>query len=136
MAFGVGRRSRSVCSSSRSFAANKFRSEWSCGQHSGYGEELGIRRGSIVGEAVMMGLAPYIGRQKAHDVVYNACKESIESDIGLLDVLLKRDEVTNRVGAEELQRLCNPVNYLGASALMVEDVLRLKSQTHGTQTPR
>ena len=36
---------------------------------------LGLTGGLIVTEAVMMGLAPAIGRQKAHDVVYDACRE-------------------------------------------------------------
>ncbi len=35
---------------------------------------LGISRGLIVAEAVMMGMAPHIGRQQAHDVVYDACR--------------------------------------------------------------
>ena len=35
---------------------------------------LNMSNGLIVAEAVMMGLAPYIGRQDAHDVVYAACR--------------------------------------------------------------
>ncbi len=35
---------------------------------------LDISRGLIVAEAVMMGLAPQLGRQEAHDVVYDACR--------------------------------------------------------------
>ncbi len=37
-------------------------------------ENLDISRGLIVAEAVMMGLAPQIGRQQAHDVVYDCCR--------------------------------------------------------------
>ncbi len=37
-------------------------------------ENLDISRGLIVAEAVMMGLAPDLGRQEAHDVVYDACR--------------------------------------------------------------
>ena len=37
-------------------------------------ENLDISRGLIVAEAVMMGLAPQLGRQEAHDVVYDACR--------------------------------------------------------------
>jgi 3-carboxy-cis,cis-muconate cycloisomerase len=35
-------------------------------------KNLDLSRGLIVAEAVMMGLAPAIGRQQAHDVVYDA----------------------------------------------------------------
>ncbi|KAK2597252.1 hypothetical protein N8I77_013112 [Diaporthe amygdali] len=81
-------------------------------------------KGLIVGEAVMMGLAPFIGRQNAHDVVYSCCKESIETKAPLLDVLLSRKEITEKMEADKLAALCNPSNYFGASQLMVDDVLR------------
>jgi 3-carboxy-cis,cis-muconate cycloisomerase len=35
---------------------------------------LGVSKGLIVAEAVMMQLAPSIGRQQAHDLVYDACR--------------------------------------------------------------
>ena len=35
---------------------------------------LDITRGLIVSEAVMMGLGPHIGRQYAHDLVYDICR--------------------------------------------------------------
>ncbi|EXJ83006.1 3-carboxy-cis,cis-muconate cycloisomerase [Capronia epimyces CBS 606.96] len=81
-------------------------------------------RGLIVGEAVMMGLAPFLGRQQAHDLVYEACKESIETDRALFDVLSRRRDVTEHVAKDRLKELCSPVNYLGASQVMVDDVLR------------
>ena len=84
---------------------------------------LGSSRGLIVGEAVMMGLAPYLGRQQAHDLVYEACRQSIESQKGLFDVLQGYAKVTEHVSKEMLRDLCEPVNYLGASQLMVDGVL-------------
>lgn len=96
-------------------------------------------RGLIVGEAVMMGLAPFIGRQNAHDVVYEACKESIESKSPLLDVLAKSSQVSSKVDRDTLANLCDPQKYLGASQLMVDDVLRsskayLKTKMNGHWT--
>jgi hypothetical protein len=38
-------------------------------------KNLGLTRGDIVSEAVMMGLGPMIGRQVAHDLVYDVCRE-------------------------------------------------------------
>ncbi|KAL1992693.1 hypothetical protein VTN49DRAFT_4725 [Thermomyces lanuginosus] len=83
-------------------------------------------RGLIVAEAVMMGLAPYVGRQRAHDIVYEACRESIEHDRTLLESLLQRSEVTEKIEREKLESLCDPANYLGASTRMVDDVLAVK----------
>lgn len=88
-------------------------------------------RGLIVGEAVMMSLAPFLGRQRAHDVIYDACKESIEAGQDLLAVLKGKKEVTEKVSKEELARLCNPIQYLGASQLMVDDVLRGAKGSNG-----
>ena len=86
-------------------------------------KNLHSTKGLIVAEAVMMGMAPHVGRQRAHDIIYEACRESIEMDCTLLESLLKRDEVTNKMSHSSLSELCDPVNYLGASAKMVEDVL-------------
>ena len=52
-------------------------------------QNLGMSNGLIVAEAVMMGLAPYIGRQQAHDVVYDACRTVIE-EAGYGDYILHR----------------------------------------------
>ncbi|OQV03720.1 hypothetical protein CLAIMM_08734 [Cladophialophora immunda] len=82
-------------------------------------------RGLIVGEAVMMGLAPFLGRQQAHDLVYEACKESIEKDQALFDVLKDRASIAVYVSEEQLRQLCDPANYLGASQLMVDHILGL-----------
>lgn len=81
-------------------------------------------KGLIVGEAVMMGLAPFIGRQPAHDVVYEACKKSIEERISLLDVLKGQPEVMAKISEETLADLCNPIKYFGASQLMVDEMLQ------------
>lgn len=82
-------------------------------------------RGLIVGEAVMMGLAPFVGRQPAHDLVYESCRESIESRRPLLDVLRERPQVTDQVPEEKLAALCNPTNYFGSSQLMVDHMVHV-----------
>ena len=90
------------------------------------GKNLQSTRGLIVGEAVMMGLAPHMGRGKAHDVVYDACKEAIEGNSTLFDCLMAKEEVTLALDESELKALCDPFKYLGASQLMVDDVLSIK----------
>ncbi|GES61540.1 L-Aspartase-like protein [Aspergillus terreus] len=86
-------------------------------------DNLHSTKGLIVAEAVMMGLAPHVGRNKAHDIVYEACRESIEKDRTLLECLLEKPEVTSKMSTEQVSKLCDPVNYLGASGRMVDDVL-------------
>ena len=85
---------------------------------------LASTRGLIAAEAVMMGLAPYVGRQPAHDVVYEACRTSIETSQPLLDVLLANELVSSKISAEELAKLCDPLNYMGSATRMVDGVLQ------------
>ena len=60
-------------------------------------KNLDISRGLIVAEAVMMGLAPQLGRQEAHDVVYDACRRANEQHISLRDALSSDPQVTSRI---------------------------------------
>lgn len=85
-------------------------------------------KGLIVGEAVMMGLAPHVGRNQAHDVVYESCKKAIETDSPLLDVLMTNPELKDKVSEEELKGFCDPLNYLGASQIQVDEVVKLAAQ--------
>ncbi|KAI0411294.1 adenylosuccinate lyase [Xylaria grammica] len=93
-------------------------------------DNLCSTRGLIVGEAVMMALAPFLGRQPAHDVIYAACTESIENKKSLLEVLEGKPEVTAHLSAEKLASLCDPRQYLGASQLMVDGMLKIVAQSH------
>ncbi|KIJ59902.1 hypothetical protein HYDPIDRAFT_118014 [Hydnomerulius pinastri MD-312] len=85
---------------------------------------LRTTKGGIVSEAVMMGLAPKMGRQVAHDLVYGLCQRSVQEGRPLLE-LLCADEglVSAGLGKEELERLCDPANYLGLSVEMVRRVV-------------
>ncbi|WP_373559722.1 3-carboxy-cis,cis-muconate cycloisomerase [Bordetella genomosp. 10] len=83
-------------------------------------ENLGISRGLIVAEAVMMGLAPHLGRQQAHDVVYAACREVNEKGGTLAEVLAAMPDVSRYLDRPALDRLTAPENYLGMAPAMVD----------------
>src|SRR5882672_9083432 len=86
-------------------------------------EKLDISRGLIVAEAVMMGLAPDIGRQEAHDVVYDACRVANENGMTLADALSADPRVASRIDRATIDRLTSPRNYLGLAPEMVDRVL-------------
>ncbi len=50
-------------------------------------ENLDITNGLIMSEAVMMGLGPTLGRNKAHDLVYDVCRLVIKTGRPLIDLL-------------------------------------------------
>ncbi len=84
---------------------------------------LDATRGLIVSEAVMMGLAPKMGRDQAHDVLYAIIHSPAMGENSLADMLLARDDVTAALSAVEIRRLTDPTRYLGLSELMVDRVL-------------
>jgi 3-carboxy-cis,cis-muconate cycloisomerase len=86
-------------------------------------KNLAMTHGLIVAEAVMMGLAPYTGRNEAHDLVYDACRAAIETDRPLLDVLLETPAVAGPLAPDKLRVLTDPVNYLGATPAIVDRML-------------
>lgn len=88
---------------------------------------LASTKGLIVAEAVMMGLASYIGRKPAHGTVYQACCSSIDTGRPLLDVLRADEDVTTKIGSEALAKLCDPMRYMGCAQQMVDNVLEHSS---------
>jgi 3-carboxy-cis,cis-muconate cycloisomerase len=84
---------------------------------------LAATGGLIVAEAVMMGLAPQMGRQVAHDLVYDACRVALKERRTLFEILDALPAVRAALDSAALKRLCDPTNYLGASAAMTDRVL-------------
>jgi 3-carboxy-cis,cis-muconate cycloisomerase len=88
---------------------------------------LGMSKGLIVAEAVMMGLAPAIGRQQAHDLVYDACRTVNERGGTLAEALVAMPGIMKHVERATIDRLTDPANYLGLSSQMVDRALALSA---------
>jgi 3-carboxy-cis,cis-muconate cycloisomerase len=86
-------------------------------------ENLDLTGGLIASEAVMMGLAPHIGRQHAHDLVYDLCQKSAQTSRPLLEFLADTPEITRHLDRAALAALVDPANYLGLSGEMVDRLL-------------
>jgi 3-carboxy-cis,cis-muconate cycloisomerase len=92
-------------------------------------QNLDLTRGLIVAEAVMMAAAPKLGRQHAHDVVYDACRKAIEGGGQLADILAEVPEITEALGGKDaIRRHCDPANYLGLCGPMVDRVLSMSGR--------
>jgi 3-carboxy-cis,cis-muconate cycloisomerase len=89
---------------------------------------LNITRGLIVSEAVMMGLGPHIGRQYAHDLVYDICRQVIATGRPLIDLLAENSEIAKHLDRAALEKLCDPANYLGQAGEMVDRVLDMRQK--------
>jgi 3-carboxy-cis,cis-muconate cycloisomerase len=86
-------------------------------------KNIDMTQGLVMSEAVMMGLGPYIGREYAHDLVYDICREAVKSERHLLDLLAEHPEIAKHLDRPALAKMCDPANYLGQSGVMVDRVL-------------
>lgn len=95
-------------------------------------ENLDLTHGLIVAEAVMMAAAPKLGRQNAHDLIYIACREAIEKNRHLADILAGMPEIVEALGSvDAIRHHCDPENYLGLSGEMVDRVLGARMRPKG-----
>jgi len=85
-------------------------------------ENLRRSEGLIMAEAVMGKVADKIGRQKAHDVVYEVAMRSFESGESFGDALKEHDLIKEAVGESEIEGLLDPSSYVGLCEHFVEAV--------------
>jgi 3-carboxy-cis,cis-muconate cycloisomerase len=92
---------------------------------------LDLTGGLIVAEAVMMGLAPQLGRGEAHHVVKHACDAALAEHISLADALAREPAVTNRLDRAAIERLTDPAHYLGSAGAFIDRVLQAAGTVAG-----
>mgnify|MGYP001411107519 CR=1 FL=1 len=86
-------------------------------------ENLDLTGGLIMSEHLMFVLSPYIGKQTAHEIVYEVCMEAFEKGVPVVDVLVENEVVKQFLSEEEIRESLNPSNYLGLSEKFVNQVL-------------
>jgi 3-carboxy-cis,cis-muconate cycloisomerase len=84
---------------------------------------LDVTQGMITAEAVMMALAPALGREAAHHLVAAACHEALETGADLLEVLRAEPRVSAHLSGAQLERLLDPENYTGLAGAFVDRVV-------------
>ncbi|WP_447750484.1 3-carboxy-cis,cis-muconate cycloisomerase [Pseudomonas nicosulfuronedens] len=84
---------------------------------------LDLTRGLVLAEAVSIALAQRIGRDAAHHLVEQCCKQAVKEGAHLRAVLGANAEIAEQLNAEELDRLLDPAHYLGQARRWVERAL-------------
>lgn len=87
-------------------------------------QNLECTNGLIMAEAVMMALAPKIGRLNAHHLVEAACKTAVAQNQHLFDVVSQLDEVKGQFSQQEIRDIFKPENYLGNIQQQIDAVLQ------------
>jgi adenylosuccinate lyase len=82
---------------------------------------LDLGGGLIMAEAVMLDLGTTIGRQHAHDVVYDAAQAAFIEGRSFGDLLAADQRVTEHLDAEAIAQLLDPTKYTGLCAAMARD---------------
>ena len=79
--------------------------------------------GLIMSEAVMMGLAPQIGRGEAHHAVNHACDVALATGVTLAEALRAEPALSGRIDDAMIATLTEPAGYLGAAGAFCDRVL-------------
>jgi adenylosuccinate lyase len=82
---------------------------------------LDLGGGLIMAEAVMLDLGAAIGRQHAHDAVYDAAQEAFVQGRSFGELLAADPRVTAHVTAAQIQGLLDPIAYTGLCADMARE---------------
>lgn len=85
---------------------------------------LECTQGLIMAEAVMMALAPKLGRLNAHHVVEAACKIAVAEQKHLKDVISELDDIKNNFSTAEISAIFKPESYLGNIQAQIDAVLQ------------
>ena len=79
--------------------------------------------GLILSEQVMLALGHSIGRQTAHDAVYECAMRAVDEERPFRDMLMQHPLVTQHLSAADIDRLLDPHQYTGLCGVFVDRVL-------------
>jgi 3-carboxy-cis,cis-muconate cycloisomerase len=82
---------------------------------------LDLGGGLIMAEAVMLDLGAAIGRQHAHDAVYDAAQEAFVQGRSFGDLLAADTRVTTHMTTDQIRGLLDPTAYTGLCADMARE---------------
>jgi len=79
--------------------------------------------GFLMSERVMFGLGDKIGKQSAHELVYEVSMRGIEQGITFEAALMADPQAKAALGTGELRALLDPTTYVGLAPEIVDRVL-------------
>ncbi len=96
-------------------------------------ENLELTRGLIYAEAVSTTLAEKLGRAEAREKVEAACRVAHSSHRHLREVLASQGDISSILSSSELDRLFDPLNYLGSSSSLIDAILKAAQSRQNLQ---
>jgi adenylosuccinate lyase len=86
-------------------------------------KNLDLLGGFLLSERVMFALSGKVGKQTAHELVYEASMHGIENGIPFERSLMENPRVRAALSAEELREVLDPTTYVGLAPQIVDNVL-------------
>jgi adenylosuccinate lyase len=83
-------------------------------------KNLDLSGGLIMSEKIMLELGKEMGRQKAHDVVYEAAQKAVNEGRPFRETLFEEKDVSSRLTEIQIEDLLDPSKYTGLSAYFAE----------------
>lgn len=80
-------------------------------------------RGYLLSEHVMLALSERVGKQTAHEWIYEASMHGITHKLAFADALRGHARLAGLLGDDEIRRLTDPAGYLGQCGASVDAVL-------------
>jgi 3-carboxy-cis,cis-muconate cycloisomerase len=90
-------------------------------------ENIGLSHQFVYAEAVMMALAPELGRQNAHDLVEVAVAEAQDGK-PFIDTLQQSSEISNVLSESDLRLIFEGKAHVAAADQIVKDILTTKDR--------
>jgi 3-carboxy-cis,cis-muconate cycloisomerase len=84
---------------------------------------LGLSKGLIVSEAVMVALVEKAGRSAAQEIVKRASQQVLTGRVSFAEALAADKDAARHLDRRAIARLTEPANYLGESSQIVDRVL-------------
>lgn len=82
---------------------------------------LDLSGGLIMAEALMLSLGAHIGRQEAHDAIYDAAQAAATGADSFSALLAQNHAVSAHLSPEDIERLLDPTAYLGECAQIASE---------------
>ena len=80
--------------------------------------------GFLLSERVMFALSEKVGKQTAHELVYEASMNGIENGLSFEDALLQNPQVKQAMTLAEVKAVLDPTTYVGRAPEIVDEVLQ------------
>lgn len=81
-------------------------------------------KGLMLSEAVMLALAVEVGRQTAHDIVYECSMHAVENNLPFRQALAEHPIVSLHLTDQDIERLLDPIQYTGLAGHFVDRVIQ------------